>query len=240
MLYIVDYFTIYIHQIGDDMTINKWLRNNGLSVVMFSIFIVTLIGMSMAGWITENNELQEHGQPEQSYVAYISGGNFVEAVFENWESEFLQMWALVMLTIWLRQKGSKDSKKVIGDNPEDTSSRYLIIQARTWQQKKRAMKHMLYSHSLGLALLALFLGSFLLHAAGGASAYNEEQQFHGAEQVSTFQYLATSQFWFESLQNWQSEFLAVGSLLVLSIYLRERGSQQSKPVGRSYTKKTGE
>jgi hypothetical protein len=223
------------------MTFKKWLYNNSLTVVMFSIFAVTLIGMSVVGWQVANDELRNHHQPSESYAEYLVSGDFVEAVFENWESEFLQMWALVMLTIFLRQKGSTDSKKLVNaDNPQDTSSRYSIIRATTWSQKKRAVLHGLYSHSLGLALLGLFLLSFILHAAGGASAYNEEALQHGEQAVSVIQYLGTSQFWFESLQNWQSEFLAVGALIVLSIYLRERGSQQSKPVGKSYDSTTGE
>ena len=222
------------------MTTRIWLRNNGLAVAMFSIFVVALVGMSLFGWASENSDRTDHGQSTQSYGTYLASGDFIEGVFENWESEFLQMWALVMLTIWLRQKGSKDSKKIIGVAPQDTASRYSIIRASNWEQRKRAVGHKIYSHSLGLSLLGLFVVSFALHAAGGAAAYSEEQQLHGEAAVSTIAYLGTSQFWYESLQNWQSEFLAVGTLLVLSIYLRERGSEQSKPVGRQYDKKTGE
>lgn len=221
------------------MSLHTFARNNGLSIAMFGVFFVAIIGMSIAGLSAENNELQAHGQPELSYVSYIASGTFIESTFENWESEFLQMWALVMLTIYLYQKGSEDSKPTRGKTEQDTGSRYSIIQSATWRQRRRALKHAVYSHSLGLALLALFIMSFVLHALGGAAAFNEENQLHGEPPVSTVSYVATSQFWFESLQNWQSEFLAVGALTVLSVKLRERGSPQSKPVGKNYDDKTG-
>ena len=221
------------------MSLKKFARDNGLSMVLFAVFAATIIGMSIVGWRSENNDLTDHNQRTQSYTSYITSGNFVEAVFENWESEFLQMWALVVLTIFLRQKGSEDSKPMRGDAPQDTSSRFTIIRSTTWKKKQRAIKHAIYSHSLGLALLALFIMSFVLHGFGGVHAANDEAQLHGQEPMSTVQYFASSQFWFESLQNWQSEFLAVGTLIVLSIKLRERGSQQSKPVGKTYDHKTG-
>lgn len=221
------------------MSLHTLMRNNGLSLVLFSIFFVTIIGMSISGWRTENSELHSHHQPAQSYAAYVGSGGFVEAVFENWESEFLQMWALVILTIFLRQKGSEDSKPMRGKTPQDTSSRYSIIRAATWRQRTRALKHAVYGHSLGLALLSLCILSFVLHATGGAAAYNEQNTLHGEPPVSAAAYVTTSQFWFESLQNWQSEFLAVGTLMVLSIKLRERSSPESKPVGASTDHKTG-
>jgi hypothetical protein len=206
---------------------------------MFGIFLASLIGMSIVGWHNENSELEAHAQPAQSYTTYIASGDFVEAVFENWESEFLQMWALVILTVFLYQKGSDESKPLRGSAEQDTSSRYSIIQAGSWSKKKRAVKHAIYSHSLGLALLGLFILSFSLHAIGGTAAHNEEAQLHHETGVGVIQYLGTSQFWFESLQNWQSEFLAVGTLIVLSIKLRERGSPESKPVGTKYDHETG-
>lgn len=209
----------------------KFLRNNSLSIVLFGCFAVFLLGLTVAGQRHYNQEALDHGQPSVSYGQYIASGHFVEAVFENWESEFLQMWALVVLTIFLRQKGSADSKKLRGRMPVDTSSRYSIIRAHSWQTRLRAIGDLLKSHSLGLALLALFIASFALHALGGVHAYNEEASSHSQAVLSLWGYVSSATFWFESLQNWQSEFLAVGTLLLLSIFLRERGSPESKPIG---------
>jgi hypothetical protein len=217
----------------------RFWTNNSLSIVLFSIFAITLIGMSIAGWKAENNELEDRNQPTQSYSEYIVSGTFIEGVFENWESEFLQMFALVVLTVFLRQKGADDSKPIRGKMEQDTTSRYSIIKSKEWSKKVRAAGHHLYAHSLSLALLLIFFISFALHAIGGVEKYNEDARYYGSEEVSALQYIGTSQFWYESFQNWQSEFLAVGSLLLLSIYLRERGSPESKPVGKSHNNQTG-
>lgn len=206
---------------------------------MLGLFIAFLAGMSISGFLENNTELATHGQASITYLQYLTSGEFTEAVFENWESEFLQMWALVILTIFLLQKGSADSKKLKGKEPVDTSSRYSIIHASSWRIRGRALGQMLYTNSLGMALLGIFLLSFILHVFGGTSAYNEAATWHGQQQLSVWQYASTSQFWFESFQNWQSEFLAVGVLLVLSIFLRQRGSPESKPIS-SPNSATGE
>ncbi len=177
-----------------------------------------------------------HMQPLITYLDYIVSSNFLEAVFENWESEFLQMGALVVLTIWLVQKGSADSKKLRGANKVDTSSRYSIIKASNWGKRRKAMKEVLYANSLSIALFGLFFGSIIVHAFSGAAAANEEAILHHQPQVSVLQYAASVQFWFESFQNWQSEFLAVGLLMVLSIYLRQRRSPESKMIGEPNAK----
>ena len=221
------------------MQLPRFIRNNSLSLAMFGIFFLSIAGMSVAGWQTNNETLSEHSRPTISYGTYLTGGEFIEGVFENWESEFLQMWALIVLTVYLRQKGSADSKPMHGKAKQDTSSRYAIIRAASWSKRGQGIRHFIYSHSLSLAMFALFVGSFTLHAIGGAQAYNEEASQHGTSHVSVLGFMGTSQFWYESLQNWQSEFLAIGSLLVLSIVLRERGSPQSKPVGRTYDRTTG-
>jgi hypothetical protein len=198
-----------------------------------------MVGLFVTGFQQENEELTAHNQPTITMSEYATSGEFGEAVFENWESEFLQMWALVMLTIWLRQKGSADSKKIRGTEAVDAAPRYSVAHAKTWRQRRRAIAHTLYSNSLGLALLLLFLMSFALHAITGTAAYNEQVAEHGEQTVGVLTYVMTSQFWFESFQNWQSEFLAVVSLLLLSIFLRQRGSPESKPIGEP-NKATGE
>lgn len=208
----------------------QFWKNNSLSIIMFGLFALFLCGLALTGYAHQNEQSAMHGQPAESLGSYLTSGEFVEAVFENWESEFLQMGALVLLTIWFKQKGSADSKKLRGSEPTDTQPRFRLRGAKDWPARWRAIGQMLYSYSLTLALFGLFIMSFLLHAAGGASAANNEGYLHGEAPMSMWQYMGSSQFWFESFQNWQSEFIAVGSLLVLSIFLRQRYSPQSKPV----------
>lgn len=213
--------------------IGRFFRDNGLVLFMFGLFVIFTVGLSITGYLQNNEELQTHQQATESYTEYIRSGGFVEAIFENWESEFLQMAALVIATIFLYQKGAADSRKLRGKEDIDTSSRYSIIQAHGWRKKGRAIGKALYANSLSIALIVLFLVSFALHAFGGTAARNEEASYHNEEQVGVAEYVRSSQFWFESFQNWQSEFLAVGTLLLLSVYLRQRRSPESKPVGES-------
>lgn len=207
----------------------KWLKEHSLSIVVFVLFFVFLVGQSLAGHSHYNQEQQEHQQPEITYTEYLTSGDFVESVFENWESEFLQMGMYVILTIFLFQKGSSESKKLFGKEavdaePHDSKHAY-------WPVKKGGIWLLAYKNSLSIAFILLFLMSFWLHAAGGARATCEENQTHAdPECYSTISYMGTSKFWFESFQNWQSEFLAVFSIVVLSVYLRQQGSPESKPV----------
>lgn len=219
--------------------LHAFVRNNSLSIVLFGLFFIFLIGLGVTGYINQNGQLEEHGKPAISVVSYLGSGEFIEAVFENWESEFLQMGALVVLTIFLRQKGSADSKKLRGRQEVDARSKYSVTAARGISKKRTAIGHVLYSNSLSIALFALFIFSFAMHAVSGASAYNEEALLHGQQTVTVLVYVMTAQFWFESFQNWQSEFLAVGALLILSIFLRQRGSPESKKIGDP-NDKTGE
>jgi len=211
----------------------KFLKENSLSLVLFSLFFVFLVGLSITGYLHENEEMTMHAQPTITYMQYLASSSFIEAVFENWESEFLQMGALVVLTIWLVQKGSADSKKLHGKDSVDTSSRYSIIHASSWTNRKKAVGMALYANSLSIALFALFFISLILHGFSGTAAANQEARLHNKAQVGVVEYVTSSQFWFESFQNWQSEFLAVGTLILLSVYLRQRKSPESKPVGES-------
>ncbi len=201
---------------------------------MFGLFAIFLLFMSFAGERQYNEEQTDHGESTVGYVEYLTTGHFVEAVFENWESEFLQMGAYVLLTVFLRQRGSPESKTMDGDEVVDEDPRHADRDDAPWLARTGGVKLWLYERSLTIALFALFLLSFALHAAGGAREYSAEQAAHGGAAVGTLAYLKTSQFWFESFQNWQSEFLAVGVLVVLSIYLRQRGSPESKPVAASH------
>jgi hypothetical protein len=209
----------------------RFLRNNGLSVTLFMLFLVSLVGQALTGWRAYAEELCIHELPAVGFVAYLGSGHFISAVFENWESEFLQMAAYVLLTIFLFQKGASESKKPDEDNPEDEppSARRNDPDA-PWPVHRGGLLLTLYSHSLSISLVTLFLISFVLHLAGSTRRTNEEALQHHQPMKTMVQMLAEPEFWYESFQNWQSEFLSVGVLLVLGIYLRQRGSPESKPV----------
>jgi hypothetical protein len=210
-----------------------FLHRNGLSIVWIGLFFLTFMaGQTIFGQHEYNEDQREHGKPEVTFVDYLTTPHFVEATMENWESEFLQMFLFIILTAFLYQKGSAESKKLDEEEAVDRDPRASKNKADApWPVRKGGVILKFYENSLSLAFLTLFLASFFLHAAAGARNYNEEQADHGRnENVTTLQYIGTSRFWFESLQNWQSEFLSVGAMVLLSIWLRQRGSPESKPV----------
>jgi hypothetical protein len=209
----------------------RQFRENGLSIVLLSLFLLFWTGQSIVGHREHNSDQREHGQPEISYGAYLRSSHFWEATAENWESEFFQMYGYVILTAMLYQKGSSESKKPGESEPVDRDPRRSKRRDAPWPVRRGGLVLKLYEHSLSLAFLLFFLVSISLHAWAGAGVYNEEQAAHGQPgQLSVLQYAGTSRFWFESLQNWQSEFLAIASMVVFSIFLRQRGSPESKPV----------
>lgn len=214
-----------------EVTIGKLWRENSLSIVFGVVFLITLAGQTVTGWRVYNGGREDHGRPPVGYAAYLTSGHSAEATFENWESEFLQMAAFVVLTVYLRQKGSAESRSLEGPEPVDEDPRAARDRPGVpWPVRRGGLALKLYENSLGLAFLALFLLSFALHAAGGAAQFSEDQVDHGGKAVSALQYVGTSQFWFESLQNWQSEFLSIGAMVAFTVFLRQRGSPQSKPV----------
>jgi hypothetical protein len=217
-----------------------FLRNNGLSIAALLLFVLSIVGQAACGFRVDRQEARAHGAVPPSFAMYLTSGDFVEAVFENWESEFLQMALFVFLTKYLRQRGSSESKSLQPDEAVDADPREARHDPDApWPVRKGGLILTLYQRSLFLSLMILFGASFVLHAVGGASKYNDEQLRHGGELVSTVGYLGTAAFWFESFQNWQSEFLSVAVLVLLSIVLRERGSPQSKPVAAPHSQ-TGE
>ncbi len=213
------------------MKSQSFWRNNGLSLVVFSLFFVFLIGQTVAGWLNQNEENKLHKEKPITLVQYTFSSDNAESVFENWESEFLQMGAYIYLTTFLIQRGSAESKDP--DEPEKDEESHQ--EGASPILKTNGFLKTLYSHSLSLAFAALFFVSFICHAIGGAKAYSEELQQFDQPPISTFEYLVSSRFWFESLQNWQSEFLAVGAIVVLSIWLREKGSPESKPLNAPHS-----
>jgi hypothetical protein len=206
------------------------LRDNGLSLTLFALFLVFLIAQSVAGYKANNSDNQQHHQPPESLGQYLTSGAFVEATFENWESEFLQMGAYVLLTALLIQKGSPESKNPDGDQVDADPRVQGDDPDAPGPVRRGGLALTVYEHSLSIALFALFLVSFVLHALGGHAEFNQQQAEHGASAVSLWSFVTSSQFWFQSMQNWQSEFLAVAALTVLGIVLRQRGSPESKPV----------
>jgi len=210
---------------------SRWIREHGLLLVNLLLFVVFLGGMAVSGWQLSNEELTEHGAPAQSFGVFLGSGDFFEAVFENWESEFLQMGAYVVLTVFLFQKGSSESKPLGEPAPQDEDPRRHADDPRApWPVRRGGWILVVYENSLFLLFLVLFLASFSLHAVSGAAAYSEERMLHGLPGAGPLEYLGTAQFWFESFQNWQSEFMVVAVLVGAAVVLRQRGSGESKPV----------
>jgi hypothetical protein len=212
------------------------LRDNGLSIALLSCFLLLWGLQAVAGHRVWLDELRAHGDPvERSLGAYLSSPHFWQATSENWESEFLQMAVYVVFTIFLFQRGSSESK-----DPDEREAKVdrKPDPARPGAPavlRRGGLGARLYSHSLTLAFLVLFLGAFVTHGVSGALEHDEEQRLHRTEPSHRERpYVFSSKFWFESLQNWQSEFLAVLSMVILSIHLRQRGSPESKPVDAAH------
>jgi len=200
------------------------LRENGLSIVLLSLFLLFWLGQSVAGHREHNSEQREHLQSELAYSTYLQSAHFWEATAENWESEFFQMYGYVILTAILYQKGSSESKKPDEPEPVDRDPRRSKKRDAPWPVRRGGLVLKLYENSLSLAFLLFFLVSIAMHAVAGARVYNEDQAAHGLPvHLSFLQYSGTSRFWFESFQNWQSEFLAMLAMVVLSIFLRRAG-----------------
>jgi len=215
-----------------------FLRNNGLSITFLALFIISLIAQVYFGLQEYNKELIEDGGAAVTLSQYFTSGHFVESTFENWESEFLQMGLFVVLTIFLKEKGSSESKKFDGTDEVDRQPDSTKAGA-PWPVKKGGFILKLYKNSLTYALLLLFVISFILHFYGSLADENTQNQLKGKALTSASEYLTDSRFWFESFQNWQSEFLSVFAIVALSIYLRQYGSSQSKPVDAPH-EETGE
>jgi hypothetical protein len=209
----------------------KWIRDNGLTLALAVLFLASLVGQIVAGHGAENEERLQHGQVLIGLGEYLKGGPFLSALFENWESEFLQMGAYVTLTAYLFQRGSPESKDPDEAAPQDRDPALDEKKADApWPVRAGGLARAVYAHSLGLALFGLFAASFVLHWVNSARAAAEEALQHNQPPPGLLEYLGDARFWFESFQNWQSEFLSTAVLIVLAIFLRERGSPESKPV----------
>ena len=206
-------------------------HDHGLSITLLVLFLATMSGQAVAGWGAYNEEQRQHAEATVSFAEYLRTGHFGEATFENWESEFLQMAFYVLLTVFLYQRGSSESKRpdvleMVDLDPRESSNK----ESAPWPVRRGGFILVLYENSLSIAFAVLFLLSFALHAVTGVRAHNAEQLAHGEPAMPLMEFVSGSQFWFESFQNWQSEFLSLFAMVVLSIFLRQRGSPESKPV----------
>jgi hypothetical protein len=218
--------------------VKQWLKENSLGVVFGLLFVLVLVGQSIAG-LADFNERQINQSLEPiSYLRYITSASFGVDVAENWQSEYLQFFLYIFLTVWLLQKGSPESKELDQAGRESDKDQKVGEFAQEDSPKWAKMggfRRTLFSNSLGLVMGLIFIGSWLTQSIAGTAAYSEEQLSNLQDPVTWSQYLMEPDFWNRTLQNWQSELLAVASMAILAIYLRQRGSPQSKPVGAAHT-----
>jgi hypothetical protein len=213
----------------------RWTHEHGLLLANVGLFLVFFIGMALTGARAYSADQVEHHQAALSLWSYLQTGDFMEATFENWESEFLQMGMYVVLTAYLFQRGSSESKPLDRDAPQDADPRSADLRKPVpWPVRRGGVVLTLYENSLAALFFVLFAASIALHAVGGARAFSADQQSHGQPAVSLWGFVHTSQFRFQSFQNWQSEFLAVAVIVGGSVYLRQRGSAESKPVAEPH------
>ena len=212
----------------------RFLRSSSLSLAFLLIFVLALVGQAIAGHAYNNEQLSQHGQPPVSFMHFVTSSDFIIDVAENWQSEFLQFFLFILATIWLIQVGSPESKKSgdegVGTEEEQVIGAHAQADSPAWA-KVRGVRLWLYSNSLLLVMGAVFLFSWLAQSLAGHVVANEQNSMHGLPPESWIDYVASPEFWNRTFQNWQSEFLAVGAMVAFSIYLRQRGSAESKPVG---------
>jgi len=216
----------------------KSIRENSLGLFFGTIFLLALMGQAWAGWLAFNDEQLAENLGPISLVDYLTSASFVADVAENWQSEYLQFLLYIVATVWLLQRGSPESKELrkaglesakdqkIGPHSDDTSPSWARV---------GGLRTTLYSWSLSIGMALIFVTSWFAQSLAGWAAFNETRLQRMQDTLSWGSYVTNADFWSRTLQNWQSEFLAVGSMAVLSIYLRQRGSPESKPVGAAHS-----
>jgi uncharacterized protein DUF6766 len=212
----------------------RFLKHNGLSLFFLVLFLGALIFQAIAGHADFNEDQDRHGNPHMSLGRYVVSSEFGTAVFENWQSEYLQFTLFILATVWLLQRGSPESKELDkagrGSDREQAVGAHAHARSPAWA-KVDDIRRRVYENSLLIVMTAIWLGSWLAQSVTGVNQYNSERLDHHQLPVSWLDYLGRPDFWEKTLQNWQSEFLAVGSMAILAVYLRQRGSPESKPVG---------
>ena len=216
----------------------RFVRDNGLSLFFLGLFLVTVVFQSIAGRSAHNEQQLEHGSRPVSWGRYVSSSDFGQALLENWQSEFLQFTFFIVATIWLVQRGSNESKPIEQAGLESEKQQRLGPHAGQksprWARFHGGLRRSLYSNSLLIVMSVIFVLSWFGQSITGWTAYNSDQSEHDQPAVSWTTYLTSGSFWEETLQNWQSEFLAVGTMAIFTVYLRQRGSPESKPVGAAH------
>jgi hypothetical protein len=214
-----------------------FVKHNGLSIFFLVLFVAALVMQAVAGHADFNEDQLRHGDPTMSLGRYVVSSEYGVAVLENWQSEYLQFTLFLMATVWLLQRGSPESKelhKAGRESDEDQLvGRHAVEDSPRWA-KVAGLRRTIYENSLLIVMAAIWLGSWFAQSVTGVSEYNADRLDHHQLAVSWFDYLGRPDFWEKTLQNWQSEFLAVGSMAILAVYLRQRGSPESKPVGASH------
>jgi hypothetical protein len=212
----------------------RFLRENSLSLFFGTIFIASVAGQSVAGLHQYNADAALHGEAAISWARYVATPQFGGDLLENWQSEFLQFSLYIFATVWLLQRGSNESKPLddagLESDEQQRVGQYAEPASPTWA-KAAGVRRWLFSNSLMLVMTGIFFLSWFGQSLNGWRAFNDEQDAHDGTRVSYAGYVRNADFWDRSLQNWQSEFLAVGSMAAFTIYLRQRGSPESKPVG---------
>ncbi|HVL62250.1 MAG TPA: DUF6766 family protein [Microbacterium sp.] len=212
----------------------RFVRDNGLSLFFLVLFLAALIGQSFVGLANNNEELAQHGDAAISYGQFVTSSAFLVDVAENWQSEFLQFFLFIFATIWLVQKGSPESKdpgdEGLGSDADQHVGSEALPDSPHWA-RAGGWRQAVYSNSLLLVMGTIFVLSWFAQSVGGVVVANEENAQHGMPTQTWLDYVVSPEFWNRTLQNWQSEFLAVGAMVAFAIYLRQRGSSESKPVG---------
>jgi hypothetical protein len=217
--------------------VRTFLKHNSLSVFFLGLFLAALILQAFAGHADFNEDADRHGNPHMSLGRYVLSSEFGAAVMENWQSEYLQFTLFILTTVWLLQRGSPESKPLDKAGGESDEAQQVGPHARRnsprWA-KLEGLPRKLYENSLVIVMATIWIGSWFAQSITGVNQYNAERLDHHQLPVSWFEYLSRPDFWENTLENWQSEFLAVGSMAILAVYLRQRGSPESKPVGASH------
>jgi hypothetical protein len=217
--------------------VRSFVKHNGLSIFFLVLFLAALVLQAFAGHADFNEDQLRHDNPTMSLGRYVISSEFGVAVLENWQSEYLQFTLFIMATVWLLQRGSPESKELHKAGRESDEDQrvgpHAAEDSPRWA-KAAGLRRALYENSLLIVMLAIWLGSWFAQSITGVTAYNADRLDHHQLPVSWFEYLGRPDFWEKTLQNWQSEFLAVGSMAILAVYLRQRGSPESKPVGSSH------